>query len=291
MTTKESQTKKSGDNYIMPIILFLVSAFVITATFYEDSFKNAFAWKKDETEINKNEVAASKIEVDTKNNVDVVSEAAVDKNNVTSSTQAQSFVTVTDADRNTIVTNSSEKSTPQESTSKETTTQEQTSLTAATIASGTEQATALPITDTKDTQTHSVKPAKLNNQHATQNYITNNYAERNRAPRNHTESNQSDHLVYGQKRQQYLSALQQRRQTYQNEMRKQQQKFNKSFAANKAIYLQNQKKRYEADQKIQQIQNQISRLNEEIRQLRLNTGSVIKDFPVTHPSMPTSKQM
>ncbi len=71
------------------------------------------------------------------------------------------------------MTNSSEKSTsglPQESTSKETTTQEQTSLTAATIASGTEQATALPITDTKDTQTHSVKPAKLNNQHVAQNY-------------------------------------------------------------------------------------------------------------------------
>ncbi len=88
MTTEESQTKKADDNYIMPIILFLVSAFVITATFYEDSFKNAFAWKKDETEINNNEVAASKIEADTKNNVDVVSEAAIDKNNVTSSTQA-----------------------------------------------------------------------------------------------------------------------------------------------------------------------------------------------------------
>ena len=319
MITKESQTNKAGNNYIMPIILFLVSAFVITATFYEDRYKNTFALQKDATEINHNEVTDKNIKADTRNNVGVVSEAATVKNNVTPSTQAltknvdkqktinaipvanettqaQSFLAITDADRNTKVTNSSEKSTPrefafQEATSQKTTIQEQTSLAAATIPSVTEQATALSITDTKDIQSHSVKPEKLNNQHVAQNYIANNYNPNNYAEKNHTESNQSDHLVYGQQRQQYFSALQQRRHVYQNEMRKQQEKRNKSFAANKAIYLQNQKKRYEADQKIQQIQNQISRLNEEIRQLRLNTGSVIKDFPVTHPSMPTSKQM
>ena len=320
MTTKESQTKKAGNNFIMPIILFLVSAFVITATFYEDRYKNVFTLQKDVAAIN---------------NVDVVTEEAIIKNNVTSSTQAitksvdkekvinvipvanettqtQSFLAVTNADRNTKVTNSSKKSTSQESTSqkstsKETTAQEQTSLTAETIPSVTEQATAPPMTDAKDIQIHSDKSAKFNNQNVAQNYTAhnynpNNYAARNHAPTNHTESNQSDHQVYKQQRQQYFTALQQRRQAYQNEIRKRQKSFlsemkaqqeqrNKSFAANKAIYLQDQKKRYEADQKIQQIQNQISQLNEEIRQLRLNPSTAIKDFPTSQSSMPTSKQM
>jgi septal ring factor EnvC (AmiA/AmiB activator) len=236
---KDSTTEPSKSNIVIPLVLLVVSAIVIFATFYTDEYNNLVAdtnSKSDSAEKSSNEPMAN-VAGDRTDEI-VMAAQSVDTN-ITSEVSAVS-----------VAEQSSEPLTEAETSDQRKEVQQLPDDNVATMQSQSENNndSTLPAYRPYQYRSNIQNPAKAHTQEQAQKY----------------------NEVMQQRRQAYEKEKEARRQQYEASMKAQQKKREQMIAAQKAEFQRMEEKRIETDKKIQELHNQISELHKQIHQLKLD---------------------
>ncbi len=236
-STPESKSESKKSNFVIPLVLLLVSGIVIIATFYEDEY-NKFMAQEETQDIATTEVIA-KVEGTEISTIEAQPVASVE----TIPEKAEAVTQTEAADQSVAV---------------ETTT-----------ADKAEKVTA------KNTVVAPAQSQQAVNNYARTRpaYAPSQYKPYNREQaqtRTQAAAKQRMEMLQ-QRRQAYENEMQDRRAQYETAMKAHQEKRANVAKAQKAVFQRAQKNRIETNQKIQEIHKQISKLHEEIHQLMLES--------------------
>lgn len=265
---KDSTPESSKSNMVIPLVLVLVSAIVIMATFYKG---------EDNSPVEETNIATDAIEQDP-------SQVTV------ASTVLETQTGETDAD--------TEVATVETTTSSETTTTTNTAdvIEITEVAIVTEPETSSSPEDNTNANENSEEQQQINNSKAAMQTPA---AVKNTA-RMPVAYSQNQYQPYAQnpakahtqeQAQKYNEIMQQRRQAYKKEMESRQKRFEEArtahqkrraemIAAQKAEFQRMEKSRIETQKKIQYLHDQISQLHKEIHQL-IHESNAATDNSVT----------
>lgn len=254
---QETKEASSKSNIVIPLVLLLVSAIVIIATFYQEEYSNLLA--QTDSELEAQDTSSSDVIAEANS-----AEASVTEISTTEAKVAETIATesiANPANANTEIT-------------AETTTEK-------VKASGQSKTTANAITTVETTQTEKlstdnniVNVSKVNHV-ANQKMPATSYMQHTRTPHQYKPHNRGQAQIIAKQR---MEMMMQRRQAYEEEMRNRraqyelamkarQEKRENFAAAQKAVYQQAKLKRLDTDKKLQEIHNQISKLHEELHKI------------------------
>ena len=275
---KDKTNESAKSNFVIPLVLLLVSAIVIIATFYEDEYKHLIAQVNTKTDV-VNDNTADTETTSTENTITEVKALANDEQaNTVAATETK-------------ITQESETNLTLED---EANTQKVTSVTEAQTAEPVNETVAATSTETTknaDTSTASqnqssdqinntqqgINPAANYNVHTQPAaYIPQRGAITNRR---HSQEQYNARVAHAQqqakqyhemmlkRRQAYEQEIQLRRQQYEAAMQAKRKRKAEFFEAQKAVFQRIQQNRLVTNQKIQEIHDQISALHEEVHQI------------------------
>jgi hypothetical protein len=240
-STPESKSESKKSNFVIPLVLLLVSAIVIIATFYEDEY-NRFMAQEGTQDIAATEVIAK------------VEETEI--STIEAQIEAQPVASVE------TITEKAEIVTQSEAT-------DQSVAVETATADKAEKVTAenTVVAPEKSQQT-------VNNYARTRPayapYQYNSYNREQAQTRTQAAAKQRMEILQ-QRRQAYEKEMQDRRAQYETAMKAQQEKRANVAKAQKAVFQRAQQNRIETNQKIQEIHKQIAKLHEEIHRLMLES--------------------
>ena len=229
----EPKTVSSKSNIVIPLVLLLVSAIVIVATFYEEEYNDLLAQTDtlnvETTEVTAETSSAKKISEtpdQPAKSAEIKTETVVQVETVDESVTAQA---------------------------------EETSPAAEIVAAPTEKVAVAAVQKQAANNYVRARPA-----YAPYQYNSNNRERTQAMAKQHVEMLQ-------QRRQAYEKEMQDRRTQYEAAMKARQEKRANVAEARKAVFQRAQQNRLETNQKIQEIHNKISELHEEIHQIMLES--------------------
>jgi len=251
---ESSNSESTKSNFVIPLVLLLVSAIVIIATFYEDEYKDLIA----------NNTGSQEDKVDTAvttaNSTEVITSTAIDDN--TSSTEI-------------VAEKSSENLTPE--TQAVAVTKQNNSVVNTETSS-----------NTKTIATSAVVENKVKQQYAFNNYSHKRPAyapyQDNPKPLSYEQVRQQATAHAREQQKKHNEMMQQRRQAYEKEMELRQQQHEALKKAEqerraiitetqKAVFESIEKTRIETNQKIQEMHKRISDMHKELHQKMRDSGS------------------
>ena len=241
-TDNKTESKKS--NFVIPMVLLLVSAIVIVATFYEDEYNALMTAQSDETTETAqpetqagNPAAETVAKTNTVTTADTAAEAATAK---TATTEAPVAAEVTAA--------------PKAETASTAKSDKQPQVVAQTVN-----------TQVAPAATAQAKTAQLQ---PNAQFRSNNANRYNGYNREQASARTKQHMaIIQQRRQTYEQEMQTRRTQYETAMKTQQERRSNMIEAQKAAYQRAQKSKVETGQKLQVIYKKIDGLHQEIDQI------------------------
>lgn len=236
-STPESKSESSKSNFVIPLVLLLVSGIVIVATFYEDEY-NRFMAQEETQDITATEVIA-KVEETEISTIEAQPVASADAITEITETVTQTEVTDQSVTVETATTDKAEKVTAENTV----------------VAAEKSQQTVNNYARTR--------PAYAP-------YQYNPYNREQAQTRTQAAAKQRMEMLQ-QRRQAYEKEMQDRRAQYETAMKAQQEKRANVAKAKKAVFQRAQQNRLETNQKIQEIHKQISKLHEKIHQILLES--------------------
>ena len=276
--------ESSKSNFVIPLILLLVSAIVIFATFYEDEYKNLMASIDIQTDATENTATI----VDATGVETTDADATVIDTEVTTTESITTAIQTTATQDETVAT--TEQADTQTKTDGIISTEKEKSLTTTTVAK-VQTAESIDKT-TADAQVERSEITVSTTLSKDQNNNLNNNAQQNvpspvqpvaRTQHAGNSVYNQQHYQAGvsrareqakqyyemmqQRRQAYKSEIQSRRQQYEATMLAQREKRAKIYEANKAVFASAQKDRIATKQKVEELHKKISTLHEEVHQI------------------------
>lgn len=237
---KSSTPESSKSNIVIPLVLLVVSAIVIFATFYQEEYNNLVAGTDSDTtpaEMSLEQAATDAI--DEKSDTVVITEQIEAANSAVEETATIVAAQVSDLSTDTAPTDDQGQA-QQQAANEELAMQTQ----AADYADNTDSAYSA-----YQYRANIQNPAKSHTQEQAQKY----------------------NEVMQQRRQAYEKEMEARRQQFEASMKVQQKKREAMIAAQKAEFQRMEMNRMETAEKIQALHNQISELHKEIHQLMLQS--------------------
>lgn len=298
---KTSETSKGKGNFVIPLILLLVSAIVIVATFYEDEYKNLIAQTdtaKDEqddavnAEVITTENTVSKVKTTSSPEDDASTLKAAEKSEVqaTESVAEKASTLKATAETEAQVTESVEDKASTLQATAETEVQAPESVNETVIATATETTKKAEISTTPQHQSNeqiSRAPQQVGDNARPQPAARRPYPYQGTVANHRPSQEEYKARVANAKAQakQYHEMMQQRRQAYEQEMQSrhqqheaamqaQRERKTKIFETQKAVFKQVQQDRETMNQKIEEIHKKISDLHEEVHQIILESQPI-----------------
>jgi len=244
---KDSTPESSKSNIVIPLVLLIVSAIVIFATFYKEEYNNLVTGTNSDSEPAEAPPHQSATDVTDNTDVIVIAEQSEDVNSAPEETVAivaeESSEPVVDS----APVSDAETATAdmQDMAQQPTTNDDLAMQTQAANNFDSPQSAYRPYPYRPDVQ----NPAKSHTQEQAQKY----------------------NEVMQQRRQAYEKEMEARRQQFEASMKAQQKKREALMEAQKAEFQRMEKSRLETAEKIQALHNQISELHKEIHQLMLQS--------------------
>ena len=239
---KDSTPESSKSNIVIPLVLLVVSAIVIFATFYKEEYNNLVADTDSDSESAEAPLhQAAADETDNNTDVIVIAEQSEDTNSVSE----ESVTIVTEESPEPIADTVTAPANDQGQTMQQAATDDLTMQTQTANNVDSPQSAYRPYPYQPSIQ----NPAKSHTQEQAQKY----------------------NEVMQQRRQAYEKEMAARRQQFEESMKAQQKKREALIEAQKAEFQRMEKSRLETAEKIQALHNQISELHKEIHQLMLQS--------------------
>lgn len=244
----KNPNESNKNNIVIPLVLLLVSAIVIVATFYENEY-NSFMDQSDLTAESQDDVA-------------------------TTETVAEADVTIKASPVETITAETVQTATPVAEVEAK-----PAEVTAANIE--TAETTPVPVVTAEAKET--VTAVKVNTQPQTPVKAvaqTASTTQQNDAYSRAQEQAKQRQQYMQQRRQAYEQEMQARRAQYEAAMKAQQERRSQMIQAQRAVYERNAQNRIATKQKVQQLHEQISQLHKEIHQIMHAPQQMVAPAPV-----------
>lgn len=272
----ESSAKPGKSNIVIPLVLLLVSAIVIVATFYEDEYNSLLAQGNAQNEFQDNTVDAENVTAEatpSEATANTTIEAATE---VAEETVAKTLTAETPANEETS-TASIEAPAAEADVNGLKNTQSKSQAAANTV-----KVSAVTVSEqSKVSQSQPAKPhTSIQAANTADRY--NGYNRAQAQAKKHQEFMQ-------QRRQAYEKEMQTRRAQYEAAMKAQQEKRTQVIEAQRAVYERAQQNRLENKQKIEQLHEKISQMHKEIHQI-MNESYAPRGI-VSPAPVPATKQM
>jgi hypothetical protein len=274
-----NQSESAKSNVVIPLVLLLVSAIVIIATFYEDEYKDLVAQGDSATDpIEKTEAAGLTISATEENTSD---ETAADKP-ATEETISEESVSATDAqdvqDATVAAVEVAEKQTAPA-----------TPVSALLPTGSITKVATTEITESAPAENNAAPATSMDKEPGQSRYAP--YQRPTFADREAYEQARKEAMARAEaERKKHNEMMQLRRQAYEKEMQERREQFEATMKAykekkaklaetQKAIYQQFEQNRIEAKQKMEQMHKEISEMHRQMHQMMLDSQPQMKRAP------------
>ena len=267
---KPDSTKPSKSNFVIPLVLLVVSAIVIVATFYQEEYSNFVA----EIDLNKADTETSNTQ---SNSVETSTIETSENENEGETTSTNSSIVAS-----TKLTTASDDTAEADLATNQTTADEKQAVIennvarSATEGSTTLSATATEATDNTDALQNNLPAQQLANSGETitsktvfanantpETSVETNHAYR----QNRNAQAQQRYTEMMQQRQKYQAAMQARKQQYEAAMQARQEQRAQYYETQKAVFQRAENRRLETAEKVRAIHMEIEKLHKELHQL------------------------